>query len=129
MKAVCPVCGHVSVTPIPLEISFVAATGEIRHKDRKCTVQAVQLDIFEQLYDAYPQRVPFDALHRAIYRQRPDNSSRKTLRQHIWLLRRALERAGLGVTVLTSNERGYNEPHAYALHMLARVQPAPTVTE
>lgn len=129
MIVCCPVCG----TAVPLaaqpEISFFAATGEIRYMDRKCVVPAAQLDVFELLFDAYPKRIHFDQLYRAIYKQDPqDTQARTRLRVHLFSLRRALRVGGLSLDIAAYNERGHNEGRSYALQVLTYAR-EPIVSE
>lgn len=96
----CPHCGGDVQN---LDIEFIFATGELKSGGRSCYLRPMLLQIVECLIDAYPRAVSQVAIFEALYGAREDDTmpNFSIIGTNVTQLRRALEAAGMPVTVLT----------------------------
>lgn len=108
----CPKCGTPVINSAVHGVTFVALTGVVTHHGRTCRLRPMQIDILEQLLDAFPAGVPTLQLLTGIS-PHCDETSRGSLTATISQMRRTFESAGMLLAVHA--RKGWGDRSEYAL--------------
>ena len=104
----CPTCGASRPTH---GVEFVAATGSVTYAGKSCKLRPIQIDILEELLDAYPTPVKMSDLFAEFFpHQKNKERRRRTIFVHVSVIRRQFQDAGMPLEILICERRT-----AYAL--------------